>query len=206
MTKACNASKKADLCIVLGSSLRVFPAADIPEQMIKRGAKVVICNLQKTPLNKMCALEVHERIDQVMIGLMDKLDLKIPTFKLRRRFVIDTSTEGLQILGYHLVHDIPYSHIKEAHVILGQKEKYHPDMKILKDQRMTKEPFYVRLPSNVELFLGKPLCATVTLTFYSHYNEPGLILEEEITSPGRWRYISEYDTIAEQWITGKEEL
>ena len=38
-------AKLADLCIVLGSSLRVYPAADIPGDMIKRGAKVVIVNL-----------------------------------------------------------------------------------------------------------------------------------------------------------------
>ena len=206
MLKALNAAKIADLCIVLGSSLRVFPAADIPAQMISRGAKVVICNLQRTPYNKTCALEIHEQIDQTMIGLMEKLNLKIPHFKLRRRFVIDTTTEGIHILGYHLVHDIPYSHIKEAHVRLGQKEKYYNEMKILKEQRMTKEPFFVRFPGNVELFLGKPLCVTITLLFNSHHNEPGMVLEEEITTPGRWRYIGEYDTKAEQWIIGKEEL
>ena len=206
LAKSLNESSKSDLCIVLGSSLRVLPAADIPAQMIRRGAKVVICNLQKTPLNKTCAMEIHEQIDPVMTELMEKLGHKIPHFKLKRRFVIDTTVEGLQILGYDVVHDIPYSYIKEAHVVLGQKEKYHPDMKILKDQKMTKEPFYVRFPGHTEFFKAKPLCATITLSFHSHYSEPGMILEEEITAPGRWRYIIEYDTKAEQWITGKEEL
>lgn len=35
----------ADLCLVLGSSLRVTPAADIPEVVFSKGGKVVIVNL-----------------------------------------------------------------------------------------------------------------------------------------------------------------
>lgn len=73
LDKAFNNSKVADLCLVLGSSLRVYPAADIPGDMIKRGAKVVIVNLQKTPLNKRCAMEVHATIDAVVSGLMKSL-------------------------------------------------------------------------------------------------------------------------------------
>ena len=34
---------QADLIIVLGSSLRVTPAADIPEIVKRRGGKLVIC-------------------------------------------------------------------------------------------------------------------------------------------------------------------
>ncbi|KAJ7374686.1 hypothetical protein OS493_005028 [Desmophyllum pertusum] len=73
LDKAFDNSKVADLCLVLGSSLRVYPAADIPGDMIKRGAKVVIVNLQKTPLNKRCAMEVHATIDAVVSGLMKSL-------------------------------------------------------------------------------------------------------------------------------------
>lgn len=42
LQKAFMHAKQADLCIVLGSSLRVTPAADIPEEVAKRG-KLVIC-------------------------------------------------------------------------------------------------------------------------------------------------------------------
>ena len=31
------------MCIVLGSSLRVTPAADVPEDVAKKGGKLVIC-------------------------------------------------------------------------------------------------------------------------------------------------------------------
>ena len=38
-------SKKSDLCLVLGSSLRVIPAADMPTLSVSRGGKLVIVNL-----------------------------------------------------------------------------------------------------------------------------------------------------------------
>ena len=91
--------KLADLCIVLGSSLRVYPAADIPGDMIKRGARVVIVNLQKTPLNKKCAMEVHAKIDTLILGVMQQLGLTIPSFKLQRCFAVDVKSDSLTIQG-----------------------------------------------------------------------------------------------------------
>ena len=45
-------AKKADLCLVLGSSCRVTPANSIPETVGRsKKAKLVICNLQSTPLD-----------------------------------------------------------------------------------------------------------------------------------------------------------
>ena len=45
------AGVNADLMLSLGSSLRVTPACDIPLEMVENGGKLVIVNLQKTPLN-----------------------------------------------------------------------------------------------------------------------------------------------------------
>jgi len=36
---------KADVCLVLGSSLRVTPAADMPRKTMTKGGKLVIVNL-----------------------------------------------------------------------------------------------------------------------------------------------------------------
>lgn len=36
-------SKKAELCIVLGSSLRVRPACLMPQMVVENGGKLVIC-------------------------------------------------------------------------------------------------------------------------------------------------------------------
>ncbi|KAJ4294916.1 hypothetical protein N0V88_005155 [Collariella sp. IMI 366227] len=64
---------KADLCLVLGSSLTVTPANEIPEAVgsrRRRGAKLVICNLQDTPLDGMAELRVHGPTDEGMMYLL----------------------------------------------------------------------------------------------------------------------------------------
>ena len=57
--------KKSDLIIVLGSSLRVSPANDIPEETIKAGGKLVIVNLQKTEMDESAALRIFAKTDLV---------------------------------------------------------------------------------------------------------------------------------------------
>jgi NAD-dependent SIR2 family protein deacetylase len=72
LQKAFMHAKQADLCIVLGSSLRVTPAADIPEEVAKRG-KLVICNLQQTPLDDCASLAIYAKCDDVMLGLANDI-------------------------------------------------------------------------------------------------------------------------------------
>lgn len=70
---------KADLMLCLGSSLRVTPACNMAEATWKKGGKLVIVNLQTTPLSPM-ALHIHAKIDDVMVLLMKKLSIEIPKF------------------------------------------------------------------------------------------------------------------------------
>jgi len=81
-------SKTADLHIVLGSSLTVSPACDMPVKTYKNGGKVVIVNLQKTPLDRIADVRIYQKCDEVMIGLMNRLKLSVPKFKLHRYFDI----------------------------------------------------------------------------------------------------------------------
>lgn len=74
----------ADVMLSLGSSLRVTPACDIPFDMTQNGGKLVIVNLQKTPLDKHAELVIHGRIQNVMGILMEKLNIAIPEFKIQR--------------------------------------------------------------------------------------------------------------------------
>ena len=57
--------KKADVMIVFGSSLRVSPANDIPEETVEKGGKLVIVNLQKTPLDGSAHLRIFAKTDLV---------------------------------------------------------------------------------------------------------------------------------------------
>merc|ERR1719510_2008573 len=46
--------------------------------------RLVIVNLQKTPLEPICSLHIFAKIDDVMVPLMKELGLEIPEWKLQR--------------------------------------------------------------------------------------------------------------------------
>jgi mono-ADP-ribosyltransferase sirtuin 6 len=81
-------SKTADVHLALGSSLTVSPANTMPEGTARRGGKLVIVNLQNTPLTKMADFQIYAKTDIVMQMLMDRLELPIPPFRLLRRVII----------------------------------------------------------------------------------------------------------------------
>jgi NAD-dependent SIR2 family protein deacetylase len=58
-------AKQSDLCVVFGSSLRVSPACDIPKITKKKGGKLVIINLQTTPLDKLADIRIFAKTDEV---------------------------------------------------------------------------------------------------------------------------------------------
>ncbi len=58
----------ADLFLVLGSSLVVYPAAGFPEIAKRNGARLVILNRQETPLDGMADLVIRDGIAEVLGG------------------------------------------------------------------------------------------------------------------------------------------
>ena len=58
----------ADLCIVLGSSLVVYPAAGFPEMAKRNGARLVIVNNEETGLDDIADLVIRRGIGDVMGG------------------------------------------------------------------------------------------------------------------------------------------
>ena len=89
----------ADLMLSMGSSLRVTPACDIPLEMTGYGGKLVIVNLQKTPLDKNADLVIHGRIQNVMSILMEKLNMKIPEFRINRYMQVSLNNNKLIVDG-----------------------------------------------------------------------------------------------------------
>lgn len=59
----------ADVCLAMGSSLTVTPAADIPKTVGENG-KLIIVNLQKTPLDDFAYVRVNALCDDFMKLLM----------------------------------------------------------------------------------------------------------------------------------------
>ena len=59
-------TSKSDLFVVVGSSLVVTPAADMPREALQSGAKLVIINQGETPFDRVANLRFHERIGDVL--------------------------------------------------------------------------------------------------------------------------------------------
>jgi NAD-dependent deacetylase len=68
MARAEEETLVADLCIVLGSSLVVYPAAGFPEIAKRNGAALAIVNREPTPLDRIADLVIHRGIGDVMGG------------------------------------------------------------------------------------------------------------------------------------------
>ena len=66
-------SRKSDLFVVVGSSLVVTPAADMPEEALRSGAKLVIINEGKTPFDIVAHLRFYEKIGEVLPGVVKRL-------------------------------------------------------------------------------------------------------------------------------------
>jgi len=66
LSKAFSMADKCDLCMVLGSSLVVYPAASVPEHAVKKGAKLIIVNRDATHLDNKADLLIHDSLSKTM--------------------------------------------------------------------------------------------------------------------------------------------
>jgi len=66
---AYEAAQACDLFLAIGTSLVVFPAADLPAVAKQAGAKLVILNREETPLDRYADLVVHAGIGDVLGSL-----------------------------------------------------------------------------------------------------------------------------------------
>jgi NAD-dependent SIR2 family protein deacetylase len=66
-------SAHSDLLIVVGSSLVVSPANEMPRIAVQSGARLVIINKGETPLDGECHLRFEERIGEVLPPAVERL-------------------------------------------------------------------------------------------------------------------------------------
>lgn len=77
--------EQSDLCLVLGSSCTVTPAADLPESVgEKKNADLYIVNLQKTPLDNVATSRLNGITDTVMREVMKEMKIEVPEWQLVR--------------------------------------------------------------------------------------------------------------------------
>jgi NAD-dependent deacetylase len=66
LNKAWQAARACDTFLVVGSSLQVYPAAQIPVTAKENGAILVIINIDRTPLDHIADLVIHKKASEVL--------------------------------------------------------------------------------------------------------------------------------------------
>ncbi len=66
-------ARTGDLCLVIGSTLAVYPTSLIPSYAVDAGARLVIINLSPTPMDGQADVLIRARAGEAMTRIMDKL-------------------------------------------------------------------------------------------------------------------------------------
>ena len=170
----------SDLHLVMGSSLRVQPAASMPDDTVKKGGRLVIINLQKTPLDDVASMIIHAKIDDVIDLLMPKLKLTIPTWKITRRVLFQLDNEATLSVKAIDVDGTPHSTFKQINLNINGKVTENK-----------KEPFVFKDKFSKEFILE--------LIFHGYYDEPGLKLTLDPKNLNNKIYLLEYDPYTKKW-------
>jgi NAD-dependent protein deacetylase/lipoamidase len=64
-------ARAADVILIVGSSLVVYPAADIPMVAMRAGARSIIVNAEPTPLDGLADVVIHGRAGDVLPEIVD---------------------------------------------------------------------------------------------------------------------------------------
>eukprot|EP00474_Spongospora_subterranea_P001057 CRZ01515.1 hypothetical protein [Spongospora subterranea] len=78
--RAITEHRRSDLTICVGSSMRIRPAGLWPERTLRKNGKpgpgqICVINLQKTHLDRRCAIRIFARCDDVFRLLLENLGL-----------------------------------------------------------------------------------------------------------------------------------
>ena len=74
MHEALALAQSADVMLVVGSSLVVHPAADIPLAAVRAGASLIIINTEPTPFDSLAEVVIHGRAGEVLPEILTLLD------------------------------------------------------------------------------------------------------------------------------------
>lgn len=72
-----DASRKCDLMIIIGSSLEVAPASDLPIIAKRNGAKLIIVNLEPTPIDHNAEVVIHGRAAEILPEIVKQVETHI---------------------------------------------------------------------------------------------------------------------------------
>lgn len=73
LTRAREMAASCDLFLVVGSSLKVMPAAALPRLALSRDVPLIIINLQPTPLDDYAEVVIHEKAGLILPQIVESL-------------------------------------------------------------------------------------------------------------------------------------
>lgn len=184
-------ARKADLCLVLGSSLTVTPACTIPQSVgARKSTKYAICNLQKTDQDGLTDLRIWSKTDDLMIRVMEKLGIPIQPFILRRHLIIETESNNdrprFKVFGVD-VDGSPFSFLQSVRLV---SERRH----------ISVEPFFINHRGDVTAGMQFKF----ELQFMGHYGEPNLEITHDLDCKHAL-HLLEYNPNTGVWTTSRQD-
>ncbi|MBI4287709.1 MAG: NAD-dependent deacylase [Chloroflexi bacterium] len=73
LREATEHSRGADLFLVIGSTLLVYPAAYMPQYAVEAGAKLAIINLTATPMDRQAVVVINAKAGEVMSRVVERI-------------------------------------------------------------------------------------------------------------------------------------
>ena len=67
-------ASRADVMLVVGTSLVVFPAADVPLAAVRAGARMIVVNAEPTPFDGLAEVVIHGRSGEVLPEIVSVID------------------------------------------------------------------------------------------------------------------------------------
>jgi NAD-dependent deacetylase len=74
LMNAKDTARRADLVLVIGSSLEVAPADEIPMLAVRNGAKLIVINLEPTPVDSTAQVVIHDNAAVALPQIMDCME------------------------------------------------------------------------------------------------------------------------------------
>ncbi len=73
LLEAWGEAERCDLMLVVGSSLEMAPASEIPFVALRCGAKAIVVNYQPTPLDSQADVVIHEDVAEVLPQIIEQV-------------------------------------------------------------------------------------------------------------------------------------
>jgi NAD-dependent deacetylase len=77
LTESEHRSRTCDLCLVMGSTLSVYPAALLPQYAHQSGAKLVIINMGPTELDRLADIRIEGKAGEIAPKIVDRAKIKM---------------------------------------------------------------------------------------------------------------------------------